>query len=44
MVLKGQRLAMPLNPEYSIPQLKMMLSEVSGFLGREISVEEWNEL
>ena len=44
-VIVGQkRLAIPSNPEYSIPQLRMLISEVEGILGRTISLEEWNSL
>ena len=38
------RLAIPSNEEYSVPQLKMMLKEVSDLLGREISLEEWTRI
>jgi hypothetical protein len=44
MVYKEYRLAIPSNPEYSIPQLRMMLHEVEEVLGRAIQVEEWNKL
>jgi hypothetical protein len=44
LVFKTARLALPSNPEYSIPQLKMMLSEVEKILGRTIVVDEWNNL
>ena len=44
-VIVGQkRLAIPSNPEYSIPQLRILISEVEGILGRTISLEEWNSL
>jgi hypothetical protein len=42
MIYKNQRLAIPSNTEYSIPQLRMMLNEVKVIIGREISVDEWN--
>jgi hypothetical protein len=38
------RLAIPLQSEYSVPQLKMLLSETEAILGRNISIEEWNQL
>ncbi len=41
MVLSQNRLAMPSNPEYSVPQLRMMVREIEILLGREISAEEW---
>ncbi|MEZ4866921.1 MAG: type II toxin-antitoxin system HicA family toxin [Caldilineaceae bacterium] len=39
-----QRLTIPSNPEYSVPQLRMMLREVGIVLGREITAEEWESL
>lgn len=43
-MVKGQhRLALPSNTEYSVPQLRFMIREVEAILGREITVEEWNE-
>jgi len=44
MIFETHRLAVPSNTEYSIPQLKMMLDEVEGILGRKISSEEWVSL
>lgn len=44
LILGQNRLTVPSNPEYSIPQLKMMLREAAEILGREISVDEWNNL
>lgn len=41
MVLSQNRLAIPSNPEYSVPQLRMMVREIEILLGREISAEEW---
>lgn len=40
----GNRLAIPSNREYSIPQLKMMLHEAETILGRRIGDEEWHSL
>ncbi|MFQ6071469.1 MAG: hypothetical protein ACE5KT_02050 [Methanosarcinales archaeon] len=37
-------LAIPNNPEYSVPQLKMLLKEVKHILERKISLKEWEEL
>lgn len=37
-------LAIPNNPEYSVPQLKMLLKEIESILGRKISLEEWKKL
>lgn len=44
MVYQQQRLAIPSNSEYSVPQLKMMLAEMGSILGRSITLQEWNEL
>ena len=44
LVLESHRLTVPSNPEYSVPQLRMMLREVEDILGRPISQEEWNKL
>lgn len=44
MVFGNNRLTIPSNSEYSIPQLRMMLREVEEIIEREISVEEWNDL
>ena len=44
MVFQQSRLAAPSNPEYSVPQLRMMLREIAGIVGREISLDEWNGL
>jgi hypothetical protein len=44
MIFKLNRLAIPSNTEYSIPQLRFMLKEVAAILGRTIAAEEWNSL
>jgi len=44
MILGTNRLAVPSNSKYSVPQLKMMLREVASITGREISADEWNNL
>ncbi len=44
MVYKNQRLGIPSNPEYSIPQLKMMIKEVESIIDRHIISDEWNNL
>jgi hypothetical protein len=44
LVLSQNRLTIPSNEEYSVPQLRMMLREVAAILGREISLEEWERL
>ena len=44
MVFEKHRLSIPSNAEYSVPQLKRMLSEVELILARAISLEEWEDL
>jgi len=44
MVFEEYRLTIPSNTEYSVPQLRMMLNEVEGILGRAITADEWNKL
>jgi hypothetical protein len=44
LVCKQNRLTIPANEEYSVPQLRMMLREVALILGREIELEEWERL
>ena len=44
MVFKQYRMSIPLNVEYSVPQLRMMIREVEGIIGRDIVADEWNTL
>jgi len=44
MVYGQHRLAIPSNVEYSVPQLRMMIREVEGIIGHEITADEWNRL
>lgn len=44
MIFNNHRMAIPNNKEYSIPQLKMMLSEVQRIIERKILVDEWSSL
>ncbi len=44
MVYGNFRFSIPSNPEYSIPQLKMMLEEVEKIVNRKISLQEWESL
>jgi hypothetical protein len=44
MVYAQRRLTVPSNTEYSVPQLRMLLREVGEVMGREITIDEWNEL
>jgi predicted RNase H-like HicB family nuclease len=40
--LQQHRMSIPSNVEYSIPQLRMMMKEVEGIIGRDITTGEWN--
>jgi len=44
MISGDHRLTIPSNVEYSVAQLKMMIQEAEGILGREITLEEWTQL
>ena len=44
MTIGQNRLTVPSNSEYSVPQLKMMVHEVAEIIGRDISADEWNKL
>ena len=44
MVSRQHRLAIPSNAEYSVPQLHLLIREVEGILGIEITLESWNRL
>ena len=44
MVYGHQRLAIPSNSEYSVPQLRMMLQEVEAIIEHEVTPGEWNNL
>jgi len=44
MVFSERRLAIPSYSEYSVPQMRMMITEVESILGREVSSEEWADL
>jgi len=44
MISGDHRLTIPSNVEYSVAQLKIMIQEAEGILGREITLEEWNQL
>jgi hypothetical protein len=44
MIYQKQRLTVPSNTEYSVPQLRMMLNEAGHILGRRIQVNEWDSL
>jgi len=44
MVFRQQRLAIPANAEYSVPQLRMLIREVESITGSEITMDSWNQL
>jgi predicted RNA binding protein YcfA (HicA-like mRNA interferase family) len=44
MVYEQHRLTIPSNKEYSVPQLRMMLREVESIIGRQIPIDEWDDL
>ena len=44
MLGESHRSALPSNDEYSGPQLRMMIREVEGIIGRQVSLDEWNRL
>ena len=44
LIFGQNRLSVPSNSEYSVPQLRMMVREIEAILGRPISSEEWNNL
>jgi predicted RNA binding protein YcfA (HicA-like mRNA interferase family) len=44
MVYQHHRLTIPSNSEYSVPQLRMMLSEVATIMARQITLDEWEQL
>ena len=44
MVISQKRLAIPSNPEYSVPQLRMMIREIEAIVGREITLQEWTNM
>lgn len=44
MVFGQHRQTIPSNPEYSVPQVRMLLHQVESILGRSITVDEWESL
>lgn len=42
MTFANHRQTIPSNDEYSVPQLRMMIREIEGIIGREITATEWN--
>ncbi len=44
MVHQQQRLTIPSNAEYSVPQLRVLIREVEAIVQREITADEWSSL
>jgi hypothetical protein len=44
MVLNSYRQTIPTNPEYFVPQIRMLARQVEAIVGRTISLEEWESL
>ena len=42
MIFKHNRLTIPSNAEFSVPQLRMMIKETENIIDKKISFEEWN--
>lgn len=44
MVHHQQRLTIPSNAEYSVPQLRILIREAEAIILREITADEWSSL
>lgn len=44
MIYEQNRLTIPSNNDYSVPQLRMMIREIEEILGFEINADKWNRL
>ena len=44
MVYGTDRLSIPSNAEYSVPQLRVLVREVEAVIGRSIPLDEWQSL
>ena len=44
MVYGTDRLSIPSNAEYSVPQLRVLVREVEAIIGRSIPLDEWQSL
>ncbi len=44
LILEQNRLAIPSNSEYSVPQLRMMVRQAEAIIGREIPLAQWDQL
>jgi len=44
MLFKNHRLSIPSNAEFSVPQLKMMITEIESIIERSLAADKWNNL
>jgi hypothetical protein len=44
MTFSQHRLTIPSNPEYSVPQLRLMIREVEEIIGAELTLDSWVKL
>jgi hypothetical protein len=44
MVSGQHRQTIPTNPEYSVPQIRMLVRQVESILERTVTLDEWNSL
>ena len=44
MIFGAHRQTLPANPEYSVPQIRMLVRQLETIIGRKIPVEEWEKL
>ena len=44
MIFQQHRLAIPSNREYSVAQLRILIREIEGILGTEVTLDSWNKL
>jgi hypothetical protein len=44
MIYKNQRLAIPSNTEYSIPQLHTLVKEIELIINKKVTSSWWNSL
>jgi predicted RNA binding protein YcfA (HicA-like mRNA interferase family) len=44
LVFEQHRQTIPSNPEYSVPQLRLLLRQVRTILRRQITLEDWDRL
>lgn len=44
MVWGTERLSIPSNAEYSVPQLHVLIREIEAIIGRSVPLQEWQAL